>query len=114
MNLEPPKQNDLEKIAKTILLCVEKFAPMIESTEKKVPNDWNNNKLKNEITKRNKLFQNWIKFPTEKNRSIYKNQRNLMITLITNAKRQSNYDKLGRNPSAKNFRRNLKSYKRQD
>ena len=57
MNLQPPKQNDLEKIAETILLCVEKFAPMTESTEKKVSNDWINNKLKNEITKETTCFK---------------------------------------------------------
>ena len=73
--LEPSKQKDLEKIAETIILCVDKFAPVKESTVKKLSNDWINNKLKNEITKSTKLFQNWLKCPTEKNRSILKKQK---------------------------------------
>ena len=54
------------------------------------------NKMKSKITRRNKFFQKWTKFPVEKNRSIYKNQRNMVTTRIKNAKRQSNYDKLGK------------------
>ena len=67
----------------------------------------------NEGTKslKNKLFENWIKCPTEKNRSIYKNQRNMVTTIMKNVKRQSNYDKLGENPSAKMIYRNFKSYR---
>ena len=64
--LEQSKQKDIEKIAETIMLCVDKFAPVKESTVKKLSNDWIKNKLKNGITKRNKLFQNWLKCPTEK------------------------------------------------
>ena len=111
---EPSTQKVLEKIAETIMLCVDKFAPVKKSTVKKLSNDWINNKLKNEITKINKLFQNCLKCPTEKNRSIYKNQRNIVTKLIKNSKRQSNYDKLGRNPSAKMIYRNMKSYRRHD
>ena len=65
--LEPSKQKDLEKIAETIMLCVDKFAPVKESTVKKLSNDWISNKLKNEITKRNNFFSklgkmsNWEK-----------------------------------------------------
>ena len=110
---EPSKQKDLEKIAENIMLCVDKFAPVKESTVKRLSNDWINNKLKNEIIKRNKLFQNWLKCPTEKNRIIYKIQRNIVTKLIKNAKRQSNY-KLGENPSAKMIYRNMKSYGRHD
>ena len=33
--LEPPKQNDLEKIAATIMLCVKKFASMKNQQRKK-------------------------------------------------------------------------------
>ena len=95
------------------MLCVDKFAPVKESTVKKLSNDWINNKLKNEITERNKLFKNWVKCPTEQ-KSIYKNQRTIVTKLTKNAKRQSNYDELEENPSAKMIYRNLKSYRRHD
>ena len=36
----------------------------------------------------------------------------MVITLIKNAKRQSNFDRLGENPSAKTIYRNLKSHRR--
>ena len=111
--LEPLKQKDLEKIAEIIMLCVDKFAPVKESTVKKLSNDWINNKLKNEITERNKLFKNWVKCPIEQ-KSIYKNQRTIVTKLIKNAKRQSNYDELEENPSAKMIYRNMKSYRRHD
>ena len=54
------------------MLCVEKFAPVKESTVKKMSNDWINNKSTNEITERSELFQNWIKCPTEKNKFLQK------------------------------------------
>ena len=38
----------------------------------------------------------------------------MVTTLIKDAKRQSNYDKLGENPSAKMICRNLNSYRRND
>ena len=109
---EPSKQFDLETIAKTIMRCVNKFAPEQETTVRKVSNDWITKKLKKEITRRNKFFQKWIKCPTEENRSFYKKQRNMVTTLIKNAKRQSNFDRLGENPSAKTIYRNLKSHRR--
>ena len=109
---EPSKQIDLETIAKTIMRCVNKFAPEQETTVRKVSNDWITKKLKKEITRRNKFFQKWIKCPTEENRIFYKKQRNMVTTLKKNAKRQSNFDRLGENPSAKTIYRNLKSHRR--
>ena len=109
---EPSKQIDLETIAKTIMRCVNKIASEQETTVRKVSNDWITKKLKNEITRRNKFFQRWMECPTEENRTIFKKQRNMVTTMIKNAKRQSNFDKLGENPSAKTIYRNLKSHRR--
>ena len=71
---EPSKQIDLETIAKTIMRCVNKFAPEQETTVRKVSNDWITKKLKNEITRRNKFFQKWIKCPTKENGNFIKNR----------------------------------------
>ena len=71
--LEPSKQKDLEKIADTIILCINKLAPGKASTMEKISNDWINNKLKNEITKKTiciKIGQN----------GIYKSHRNMVTT----------------------------------
>ena len=73
---EPSKQLDLETIAEAIMRCVNKIAPEQETTVRKVSNDWITKKLKNEITRRNKFFQRWIKYPTEENKTIFKKQRN--------------------------------------
>ena len=107
--LEPLQETDLEKIAEAIIHCVDKIEPE-KSNCGKYTNDWPNNKLKNELTKRIHLFQNWIKRPTEKNRNKYKEQRDKVTTLIKNAVRQSNFDKLGKNQNAKTTYRNLKSH----
>ena len=50
-------KKNLEKIAETIMLCADNFAPVKESTVKKMSIDWISNKMKRGITKRNKLFQ---------------------------------------------------------
>ena len=92
--------------------CVNKFAPEQETTVGKVSNDWITEKLKNEITRRNMFFQKWMERPTEENRPICKKQRNMVTTLIKNAKGQSNFDRLEENPSAKTIHRNLKSHRR--
>ena len=92
--------------------CVNKFAPEQETTVGKVSNDWITKKLKNEITRRNMFFQKWMKRPTEENRTIYKKQRNMVTTLIKNAKHQCNFDRLEEKPSAKTIYRNLKSHRR--
>ena len=67
---EPSKQIDIETIAKTIMRCVNKFAPEQDTTVRKVSNDWITKKL-NEITRRNKFFEKWIKCSTEENRTFY-------------------------------------------
>ena len=54
---EPSKQIDLETIAKTIMRCVNKFAPEQETTMRKVSSYWITQRLKNEIIRRNKFFQ---------------------------------------------------------
>ena len=54
-----------------MMRCVDKFAPEQETTVRKVSNDWVTKNLKNEITRRNKFFQKWIKCPTEES-SIFK------------------------------------------
>ena len=62
--------------------CVNKFAPEQEKTVRRVSNDWITKKLKNEITRRNKFFQKWIKCPTGEIRILHEKQRNMVTTLI--------------------------------
>ena len=66
------------------------------------------NEIRNAITKRDKLFHQWVQSPNEINRDLYKRQRNIVTSLIRNAKRDCNYKKLGNNPSSKTIYRTLK------
>ena len=53
----------VESIVKSVSECVDKFAPLRVSSGKEPSNQWINNKIKNAITKRNKLFQIWVEKP---------------------------------------------------
>ena len=82
---EPSEQSDLEKITETAMSCVDKFAPEKISTVKRLTNDWITNNLKNEITKKNKLCQKRINYPTEENKTNYRKQMNMVTTMMKNA-----------------------------
>ena len=80
--------------------------PISEST-----NDWITNKIKNAITRRNKLFEKWINIPSIENQKKYKPIRNKVSALIREAKKEVNYRKIGKDPSAKCIYRTLKAIK---
>ena len=103
-----------EKITETIMFCVDKFAPEKETTKTEKCDEWIINKIKNEISKRNKLFREWTVSSNDDNKEKYKNQRNEVTAMIKKAKRECNLQKLGNNPYAKTLYRNLKSHKRKD
>ena len=105
---------DIEKITETIKFCVDELAPEKETTKIEKCDEWITNKIKNEITKRNKLFREWTVSSTDDNKEKYKNQRNKVTAMIKKAKRECNLQKLGNNPNAKTLYRNLKSHKRKD
>ena len=105
---------DIEKITETIMFCVDKFAPEKETTKTEKCDEWITNKIKNEITKRNKLFREWTVSSTDDNKEKYKNQRNKVTAMLKTAKRECKLQKLGNNPNAKTLYRSLKSHKRKD
>lgn len=106
--LDPNCGHYVQNISKTTMECVDRFAPLTTVKIKQYSNDWITNKVKNAITKRNKLFQLWVQSPTQNNKNIYKRQRNVVTSLIRNAKRECNYKKLGENPSSKTIYSTLK------
>ena len=55
----------VESIVKSVSECVDKFAPLRVSSGKEPSNQWTNNKIKNAITERYKLFQIWVEKPTK-------------------------------------------------
>ena len=48
--------NFIEKISKTILACVDKFAPLITVKLQHISNDWIANEIEKAITKRDNYF----------------------------------------------------------
>ena len=80
--------------------------PISEST-----NDWITNKIKNAITRRNKLFEKWINIPSTENQKKYKTIRKKVSALVREAKKEVNYRKIGKDPSAKCIYRTLKAIK---
>ena len=103
---------NMESIAKTIMLCVDRFAPEKQYNPKCNSNEWINNRVKNAIIKRNKLFKLWISDNNTHNREQYNMQRNIVTKLIKQAKREANFQKLGENPSSKILYRTLKCHTR--
>ena len=71
----------LNKNSREVMHCVDEFAPEKNINSETFIEDWITTKLKNEISKRNKLFQKWIQFPLKANRTNYVNQRNMVTTL---------------------------------
>ena len=93
----------MESIVKSVSECVDKFAPLPVSSGKEPSNQWINYKIKNAITKRKKLFQIWVEKPTKSNHDDYKSFRNKVCSMIREAKKQDNLNKLGVNPTARAF-----------
>ena len=108
LKLDANNMNFTEEISRCILECIDRFAPEKEMKTKENRSDWITNTVKNAITKRDRLFQKWTRSPTEENLIKYRKQRNLVTSLIRNAKRDCNYKKLGPNPTSKTIYRNLK------
>ena len=103
----------VEYLAKTIMRCVDKYAPERKMNKLTSNQSWITNEIKNLITKRDALFQKWILSPTEENHKAYKTIRNKVTQIIRTGKKQANYDALGKNPSPKKIYATLKSKKRQ-
>ena len=83
----------VELLAKTMMECVETFAPKKNIALNKRPPEWITNHIKRAITKRDKLFQKWIDDLNETNRSAYRKQRNEVPQKIRAAKRDANLKK---------------------
>ena len=75
---------------------------------------FDNNKIKNAITKLNKLFQIWVEKPIKSNHDNCKSFRNKVCLMIREAKKQNNFRKLGVNPTARAIFRTLKTQKNND
>ena len=71
-------------------------------------NDWLTNEIKRVILKSDNLFDLLVQSPCENSINLFKRQRNLVTSLIRNAKRECNYRKLGNNPSSKTINSELK------
>ena len=110
MKLDVNNLSYTEQISRCILECIDRFAPVTEFKRKENLNDWITNSIKNAITKRDQLFRNWTNSPSDINKEKYKKQRNVVTSLIRNAKRDSNIKKLGPNPSSRTIYRNLKNH----
>ena len=94
-------ESHVESIVKSVSECVDKFAPLRISSGKEPSNQWIINKIKNAITKRNKLFQIWVEKSTKSNHDDYKSFRNKVCSMIREAKKQDNFRKLSVNPTAR-------------
>ena len=113
MNKAAPIDDKVEYLAKTIMRCVDKYAPERKMNKLTPKQSWITNEIKNLITKRDALFQKWILSPTEENHIAYKTIRNKVTHIIRTEKKQANFDALGQNPSPKKIYATLKSKKRQ-
>ena len=108
--LDPECDNFVENNSQTILECVDKFAPLtaVKIRQQHNSHDWITHEIRNAITKRDKLFHQWVQSPNEIDRDLYNRQRNIVTSLIRNAKRDCNYKKLENNPFSKTIYRTLK------
>ena len=106
--LDPKCDNFIGKNSKTILECVNKFAFLTTVQIQKNSNDWLTNEIKRVILKSDNLFDLLVQSPCENSKNLFKRQRNLVTSLIRNAKRECNYRKLGNNPSSKTINSELK------
>ena len=82
------------KITQAIQSCVNRFAP--EKTRKFKQGTWITCKIKNQMRRRDKLFQRVICNPTEKNKENYRKIRNEVTHSIRCAKQDYKYEKLGK------------------
>ena len=104
----------VQSIVNSVSESVDKFAPLRVCSGKEPSNQWITNKIKKAITKRNKLFQTWVKKPSKSNHDHYKSFKNKVCSMIREAKKQDNIRKLGINPTARAIYRNLKTQKNDD
>ena len=103
----------VEYLAKTIMRCVDKYAPERKMNKLMSKQSWITNEIKNFITKRDALFLKWILSQTEENHIAYKTIRTKVTQKIRTEKKQANFDALDQNPSSKKMYATLKSKKRQ-
>ena len=87
---------------------LDKFAPEKGVVIKNETNSWITNEIKNAMVKRDCLFRKWFENPNSKNHIEYKNQQNVVTQKIRLAKKETNFKKLGPNPSPKHIYRTLK------
>ena len=97
-------------ITENIMSTVNRFAPLQTHPKPKNGADWITNKLKNAISKRDELFQNWVKNPSDQTREKNRKFRNKVTSMIREAKREANFKRLGENPSSKTIYRTLKTH----
>ena len=65
-------EEHVEAIINIIKDCVDKFAPERKVITTNNSDQWITNKIKNAVSRRNLLFQNWINNPTLSNQNQYK------------------------------------------
>ena len=112
MNESAVIDDKVEYLAKTIMGCVDKYAPERKMNNLMSKQSWITTEIKNLIRKRDALFQKWILSPTEENHIAYKTIRNKVTQMIRTEKKQANFDALGQNPSSKKIYATLKSKKK--
>ena len=99
-----------EQIARSIIGCVDGFALETFIKSQNDGNDWVTNKVENAMTKRKDLFHKWVSDPSDFNMETYGKQRNLVTSVIRNAKREAIFNKLGKTPSTTTMYRTLKCH----
>ena len=97
--LECNKKADeqLVYIAESIMSTVNRFAPLQTFTKQKDSTDWITNKFKNAISKRDKLFHDWVANPSDQTREKYKKFRNKVTSMIRKAKREAGPKSIAKN-----------------
>ena len=106
-----PAEEQVESIIKSVRECIDEHAPAKMKPISESTKNWITSKIKNAITRRNTLFEKWIKNPSTENQEKYKTIRNKVSALIRKAKKEVNYRKIGKDPSAKCIYRTLKAIK---
>ena len=104
-----PAEEQVESIIKSVRECIDKHEPEKVKPVSESTNDWITYKFKNAITRRNTLFEKWINNPSTENQEKYKTIGNKVSALIREAKKEVNYRKIGKDPSARCIYRTLKA-----
>ena len=104
-----PAEEQVESKNKSVRECIDKHAPEKVKPISESSNDWITNKNENAITIRNTLFEKWINNPSTENQEKHKTIKSTVSALIREAKKEVNYRKIGKNPSAKCIYRTLKA-----